>query len=217
MSDDTELSATENRIINGCDRLINGCRAWFTAGEYEHTGDRVKAVLGRTAGGGTAVFFTGGILYALGPWGWATGGLLLALGVWLSGRPGEDSEEDEEITPAAFLELVHDVARGGNVHLSAIREQLAEEHPGTDWHGPATRALCDAAGIRVRDGVRVPGAQPAVTTGIHKADLPPLPQPLSEGAVDDVDAGQYDNNNTNTGPQAEGLVLVPDMLKKARR
>lgn len=112
--------------------------------------------------------------------------------------PEDEVEEDgEEFDPAVFLELVHDLAGGGNVHLVAVREQLAEE-TGREWSGPQARALCAAAGIPVRDGVRVPGARPAVTTGIHRDDLPPLPRPSSGSPVDDVAAGGDANNNTNT-------------------
>jgi hypothetical protein len=112
----------------------------------------------------------------------------------------EEDEGDEDggegFDPAVFLELVHDVAGGENVHLVAVREQLAEE-TGREWSGPQARALCAAAGIPVRDGVRVPGASPAVTTGIHRDDLPPLPRPSSGSPVDDVAAGEDANNNTN--------------------
>lgn len=205
-----ELTGWENRIGTGCSKLGKSCTAWLTAGEYAGR-ERAGAVLGRITGGAAAGWFVGGMVYVAGPWGWSGTGAALCLSVWVAGRPGAGEEDAPEgIDAAAFLELVHDVAQGANVHLSAIRAQLAEEFPGTDWHGPATRTLCDAAGIPVRDGVRVPGAQPPVTTGIHRADLPPLPRPLSEGAVDDVAAGHSDNNNTNTTTEeyAEGVTIV---------
>lgn len=219
MSDD-ELTPWENRIGTGCAVIGRSCTAWLGAVEYEGR-QRTGAIVGRAAGGVATGWFVGGITYAIGPWAWATAGALLAVSVWAAGRPGGTDEEepaDEKLSPAAFLELVHDVAQGGNVHLSAIREQLAEETE-TEWSGPATRALCDAAGIRVRDGVRVPGARPPVTTGIHRDDLPPLPQPLSQRAVDDVAAGHRDNTNTNgAGEQyVEGVTIVPDIMVKANR
>jgi len=126
----------------------------------------------------------------------------------------EDDEPsgDEQLLDAdAFTELVHDVARGGNVHLSAVRARLADELPGIDWSGPAVTALCDIAGIPVRKGVRVPGATPAVTTGIHRSDLPPLPDPNRAAPVGVVAAGQRDNNNTNSVSVeriGEGAALV---------
>lgn len=219
MSDD-ELTPWENRIGTGCAVIGRSCTAWLGAVEYEGR-QRTGAVIGRAAGGVATGWFVGGIAYAIGPWAWATAGALLAASVWAAGRPGGGDEEEpagEELSGAAFLELVHDVAQGGNVHLSAIREQLAEETE-TEWSGPATRALCDAAGIRVRDGVRVPGARPPVTTGIHRDDLPPLPQPLSQRAVDDVAAGHRDNTNTNTGVRyvGEGGIITPDTMQGARR
>jgi hypothetical protein len=99
--------------------------------------------------------------------------------------------------PAEFLELLHDLSAGRNLHLSAVREQLVEE-TGRDWTAQDVTALCRAASVPTRPGVRVPGADPAVTTGIHRADLPPLPRPSSDTPVGVVGAGQGDNNNTNT-------------------
>lgn len=130
-------------------------------------------------------------------------------------EPGEDQDdelEDEEepeddeppIDSDAFRELLRDVAGGENVHLSTIRARLAKEVPGVDWHGPATTALCEAAGVRVRKGVRVAGADPAVTTGIHRDDLPPLSSPAGASPVGVVLAGQHSNNNTNTRTEHVG-------------
>lgn len=134
---------------------------------------------------------------------------------------GEEAEDEDEpddeplLDEDAFRELLQDVAQGQNVHLSAVRAQLLEE-TGREWSGPQARALCEQAGIRVRDGVRVPGAQPPVTTGVHRDDLPLLPSPLGTPPVEVVSAGQHSNNNSNT-PAVDGLVLVPDMMRKGRR
>jgi hypothetical protein len=190
-----ELSAGESRALRGCDHLLRGAAAWFTAADIEK--HAVRAAVGRAIGGALAGWFTGGLAYELGPIAWSASGLVLALSVWAAGAPAvEDEEEQPDIDgmdPAVFLELVHDVAAGGNVHLTAIGEQLREE-TGRSWD---VLALCRAAGIPTKP-VRVPGADPAVTTGIHRHDLPPLPHPLSEGAVGVVSAGEADNNNTPT-------------------
>lgn len=119
--------------------------------------------------------------------------------------PEDEPEDDDEPLPDdelpidldVFLELLHDVAGGGNVHLNAIRERLAEELPEYEWTGPIVTALCAEVGATVKN-VRVAGAQPPVTTGVHRTHLPPLPQPLSGAPVDVVSAGHDSNNNTNT-------------------
>jgi hypothetical protein len=83
---------------------------------------------------------------------------------------GEPEDDGPPLDDAAFVELVHDVARGGNVHLNAIRERLAEELPDYEWTAPDVTALCETAGIPTRKGVRVPGATPTS----HRSP-PPLP------------------------------------------
>lgn len=127
---------------------------------------------------------------------------------------GDDRDDEQLLDLDAFTELVGDVADGRNVHLIEIRRQLAIE-TGREWSGPAVTALCEAAGIRVRAGVRVPGAQPAVTTGIHHTDLPPLPDPYRGAPVDVDAAGQHPNNNTNK-PEVE-RIGEGGALIKARR
>jgi hypothetical protein len=128
----------------------------------------------------------------------ATAGVVLALSVWVAGAPAVEQEGTADgMAPVEFLELLHDLSAGRNLHLSAVREQLVEE-TGRDWTAQDVTALCRAASVPTRPGVRVPGADPAVTTGIHRDDLPPLPRPSSDTPVGVVGAGQGDNNNTNT-------------------
>lgn len=207
MSDD--LSAFENRAVRGCDHLLRASAAWLGAADVdEHP---VRAAAGRAIGGFISGGFVGGVLLELGPIAWSASGVVLALSVWVAGRPTEDVEDDtDSMAPAEFLELLHDLSAGRNLHLSTVRQQLVAE-TGRDWTAQDVTALCRAAGVPTRPGVRVPGADPVVTTGIHRDDLPPLPQPLLATPVGVVGAGHEDNNN-NSGP----LVLVPDMLRKAR-
>jgi hypothetical protein len=126
----------------------------------------------------------------------------------------DEPADDEQLLDAeTFAEIVHAAARGANVHLTAIRARLIEE-TGHDWD---VLALCRTHGIPTKP-VRVPGADPAVTTGIHRHNLPPLPRPLpAPGGV--VAAGQPDNNNTGTPaqPYPDGVTWVPDMMRKASR
>jgi hypothetical protein len=210
------------RIAAGTRRLAVQLGRWHTGRPL--TGwARARAVLARALGGAAVTWFIGGMLYALGTPPWAIVPIWLGTALAASYRDATDKPAEAELTAEAFAELLHDLAAGGNVHLNRVREQLAEE-TGRPWSGPDVRALCDAAGIRVRDGVRVPGATPAVTTGIHRDDLPPLPQSSSSTPVAVVGAGQHANNNTNT-PQVEEIgggaaVIVktgPSNRQEARR
>jgi hypothetical protein len=209
----TDITARHalRQLAAGTAVILRGL-AW--AGEWRET--LARWVLAAIAG---SLALTGAALH---PWLWpvfAIGWAVAAFAAAPELAPDEDEDQDDEPGPDdaddepdddaaedvdqlrhadAFTELVRDLADGGNVHLISIRRQLALELPGTDWSGPAVTALCDAAGIRVRPGVRVPGAQPAVTTGIHRDDIPPPPPTRSATPVGVVAAGQHPNTNNNT-------------------
>lgn len=197
MSDD--LSPFENRAVRGCDALLRASAAWLAGADAEHP---ARAAAGRAVGGVLATWFAGGLLFELGPYAWAGTGAVLALTVWAAGAATEEADDDEPDADEsfAFLELVHDVAAGGNVHLSAIAEQLRAE----TGRQQDVLALCRQHGIPTRP-VRVKGADPAVTTGVHRHDLPPLPRPLSEGVGGVVSAGEADNNNTDITKEPIGV------------
>jgi hypothetical protein len=218
----TDITARQalHQLAAGTRVILRGL-AW--AGEWRET--LARWILAAIAG---SVALTGAALH---PWLWPVLGIgwmaaAFAAAPELEPEDGEDDEgqdepgpddeddadDDEQLLDAdAFTELVRDLADGGNVHLATVRRQLALELPGTDWSGPAVTALCQAAGIRVRPGVRVPGATPAVTTGIHRDDIPTPPPPHSGTPVGVVAAGQHPNNNTNTyvtEPIGEGGRLI---------
>jgi hypothetical protein len=185
------------RITTGTRRLAAGLGRWLAATDLKGW-TRFRGVLGRLTGTAFIAWFLGGMLWAMGTPPWAMVPVWLGCALFASYREQRDADDEraakqaEEIDPVAFAELLHDVARGGNVHLTAIRAQLAEE-TGRDWD---VLALCRAAGIRTRP-VRVPGAAPAVTTGIHKTDLPPLPRVDGGAPGGVVSAGHAANNNSN--------------------
>jgi hypothetical protein len=111
----------------------------------------------------------------------------------------DDSEQLPEVTPAAFLALVHTVigtARG--VHLVTLANALSARLGGA-WEVADVRRLCQAAGQPTRPVVRAPGRGP--TVGIHREDLQPLPQHPGQGlggAV--VVAGQDATTRPTTAP-----------------
>lgn len=214
-----ELSPGEYRAVRGVDALLQAAAAWLCAADVEE--HRVQAAVGRAIGGTLSAGFVGGVAYELGPYAWSAGGVLLALSVWVAGAPATEVDEGiDGMGPGEFLELLHDLSAGRNLHLSAVREQLVEE-TGRDWNAQDVTALCRAAGVPTRPGVRVPGADPVVTTGIHRADLPPLPHPSSGAPVGVVGPGQDANNNTNATVEEigqAGLLIKhgPSIRQEAR-
>jgi hypothetical protein len=211
------------RIGTGTRRLATQLGRWH-AGHGLGGRARVRAVLGRLVGALAVTWFIGGMLWALGTPPWAIVPMWLTAALTASYRDAQEAGEqaEEAFTTADFVELLHDLSRGANLHLSRVREQLAEE-TGRDWTTQDVTALCRTAGVPTRPGVRVPGATPAVTTGIHRDDLPPLPRGSSGTPVGVVGAGQHPNNNTNTPTAteiAEGVVIVttgPSIHQEAHR
>lgn len=211
------------RIATGTRRLATQLGRWH-AGSGLKGWARVRAILGRLVGALAVTWFIGGMLWALGTPPWAIVPAWLTAAITASYRDATDAgEQAKEAFPAAdFVELLHDLSRGANLHLGRVREQLIEE-TGRDWTAQDVTALCRTAGVPTRPGVRVPGATPAVTTGIHRDDLPPLPQGSSGTPGGVVGAGQHPNNNTNkpTATEiAEGVVIVttgPSIRQEARR
>lgn len=135
---------------------------------------------------------------------------------------GEPDDADEAPTgpdPQDVTDLVRDlIGDDTGALLTALRMPL---------HAADTRAvreLLAAAGIPVRAGVRTArGNGP----GVHRADLPALPPPLTDPSPDGVVAGQSANTNTNNALRVEsreGMTIISDpadrhrthSLKKAR-
>lgn len=211
------------RIATGTRTLAVRLGRWHTGRGLKGRA-RARAITARATGSLAVTWFIGGMLWALGTPPWAIVPIWLAAAITASYRDAQDAGEQAEdaFTAADFIELLHDLSRGANLHLGRVREQLIEE-TGRDWTAQDVTALCRTAGVPTRPGVRVPGAQPAVTTGIHRDDLPPLPRGGSGAPVGVVGAGQHPNNNTNS-PTAteitEGVVIVttgPSIRQEARR
>ncbi|MFD8075831.1 hypothetical protein ACFV3E_24640 [Streptomyces sp. NPDC059718] len=125
-----------------------------------------------------------------------------------SGDQEEGDEEAEDATPAE-PEPLPDLTRDetaeylrqllgpeGGVHLATLARALTKASGGRRWETRDARALVTRVGIRVRDGVRVPGG--GVREGVHRADVPPATPPEREGVPESVvAAGEGGNNNGN--------------------
>ncbi|TXS16070.1 hypothetical protein EAO71_35175 [Streptomyces sp. ms191] len=120
---------------------------------------------------------------------------------WWAGRPqaAEDIEEDVEeqpeqepapaVEPGVFIGHVRTaIGTGKGVHLAALAEHLTRA-TGDPWTPALARAACEAAGLPVQRGVRMPGRAPS--TGVKLGALPaPLPAPSVAPPGDVVPAGQ---------------------------
>lgn len=114
----------------------------------------------------------------------AAKGTLKAPAKTASTVPNEDGEEwDEDY----FVPIIWDTLDGSPaVHLTTLARGLAQ-HTGLAWDPDQVRAHCKTLDIPIRPKVRDLGGD-RVSSGVHRDDLPPLPQPLSEGATEPVAA-----------------------------
>lgn len=142
-------------------------------------------------------------------------GILVTL-AWQKGRnwvarrhgsePGEgdtaaQAEERRETVP----ETLHRLAQP-----HAFLADFAEaRHMSTE----TARTVLEALGIRVRRAVRN-GEKTGV--GVHRDDIPPLPQPLSDTPVGAVDQGQPTNQQGVRIEQTDGGFIVYDLTDPHR-
>lgn len=104
----------------------------------------------------------------------------------------------EDVPAAELVALAHHLLDGApGVHLATLAGALGGGHTTA-----TVRALCAAHGIPVRPSVR--DASRRVSPGVHRADLPPLPEPLPDAAkspdVAVVAAGQPATTTPATPP-----------------
>lgn len=127
---------------------------------------------------------------------------------WTARRPQAPADEptaQRHITEAEVIHALHFLA-APNVFLSALAAEL-------DLPIEAARALLEQLNVKVRRAVRV-GETTGV--GVHKDDIPPLPQPLSEDPVDPVDQGQPTNQQGVRIERTEGGFIVYDLTDSHR-
>lgn len=114
-------------------------------------------------------------------------------------------EPSEDLSREELQAAIRD-ALGGSpaVHLTTLAAHLTES-TGRPWDGTQVRAACTTHGIPIRPKVRDLGGD-RVSSGVHRDDLGPLPQPLPEEAqgaeVGDYAAGQDGNATPLHGPHA---------------
>ncbi|REE62146.1 hypothetical protein BX257_4759 [Streptomyces sp. 3212.3] len=109
----------------------------------------------------------------------------------------EDQAQTEDLDVAAALRSL--AGAGRNVLLTELRGELGVADT------KAVRELLDAAGIRVRSGVRTPAGN---GPGVHQDDIPdPFPdQGTSQGGRCSCrSAANANANNAGRGPAEEGL------------
>lgn len=166
----------------------------------------------RLAGGCVAVALVGGGLFALvqavPESAYVLIGAAGTVGVqraraW-NARRREPTAEEKQAPAVDIGEHLRTLADGGqNVLLTQIQKRA--ELPDTK----AVRALLDAAGIRVRSGVRTPAGN---GPGVHHEDVPPLPSPDSGAPSGRCLCSSGANANTNNDPASgarEGVRVEP--------
>ncbi|MGW6459101.1 hypothetical protein ACWF94_24795 [Streptomyces sp. NPDC055078] len=131
-------------------------------------------------------------------------------------QPAPAAEARPEPTRDEVAALLHSLlGETGGVHLKTLAEHL----PAGPWKTAQVRALLGRHGIRVRAGVRAPGADGR--EGVHRADVPPHPSPSAGAApVAVVVPGQSNNNNADDAPtveRREGMSIIRDPADRVRR
>lgn len=131
---------------------------------------------------------------------------------WVARRRRESVDEAADAPAAEQLVTEEDVVQAlrflaaPHVFLSGLAAHL-------DLPMDATRAVLDEMNIKVRRAVRV-GDTTGV--GVHKDDIPPLPQPLSETPVEPVDQGQPTNQHAVRIERTDAGFVVYDLADTHR-
>ncbi|MFC9247767.1 hypothetical protein ACFT7S_28275 [Streptomyces sp. NPDC057136] len=136
---------------------------------------------------------------------WAATSIIAGFAIAMAERDdteqGQEPEQPNAADPADTLTrddvapFLHGLLQDtGGVQLKTLAKALPARPKQARWATRDVRALLARVGIRVRAGVRAPGE--SSREGVHRDDVPPLPQPPSETTpVAVVAAGQSNNNN----------------------
>ena len=118
------------------------------------------------------------------------------------GEPDEQPEEQPLLTAEDIVRALHQLA-APHVFLSSLAAEL-------DLTTEETRAVLEELHVPIRRAVRV-GSTTGV--GVHKDDLPPLPQDPETDPVDGVDQGQPTNQRALT---VEEIGLAGKVIRDSR-
>ncbi|MGW5123272.1 hypothetical protein ACWEQ7_04255 [Streptomyces sp. NPDC004069] len=92
------------------------------------------------------------------------------------GHAGDPTEVPAGPLGEAWREfVVRSISDRQGVHLRDLLRTLHEMGHHPDWEVADVRRVCEAAGVPIRNRVRVRGL--GVTVGVHRDDLCPLPSP----------------------------------------
>lgn len=119
-------------------------------------------------------------------------------------QPSETPAEDplQGLTEGEFVAHLR-TAIGGNsgAHLKALARHLTEA-TSTTWESTDIRAACEAAGVPVKDNVRMPGRNPS--TGVRLSTLPTPSSSLAERRVGDVGTAGQESPTASPTPTPTG-------------
>lgn len=161
-------------------------RGWNALGEHLNIWER----LGALAFAGYVLAYTGlhapriahfAIPIAL--LAWCVAALCVAPPTARDQLPEEDAKTGSDTTAEPRGEawrafVTHAIGDRQGVHLRDLLDGLHQTGHHPDWEVADVKRVCEAAGIPVRPRVRVRGM--GVTVGVHRDDLPPLPEPSPE-------------------------------------
>lgn len=142
---------------------------------------------------------------------WFAAGILAALAYqkarqrWFTRTTSTEAERDEPgkqrlVTDDDVVTALHHLA-APNVFLSALAAEL-------DLSKEEARTVLEELGVPVRRAVRIGNT---TGVGVHKGDLPPLPQDPEHGPVDGVDQEQPTNQQTVRIERTDGGFVIYDL------
>lgn len=124
------------------------------------------------------------------------------------GAPQTADRPADALPEVDFPQVLRDVlGTAPAVHLATLARHLTDT-TGRPWTGDDVRAACRGADIPTRPKVRDLGGD-RVSSGVHRDDLPPLPEPLPEGAQEGPAVSYVAGQDGNATPLPDGNATAP--------
>ena len=172
---------------------------------------RVAGVLVAVVMAGVAVLMLKVVVSAAPYAGWFAAGVLAALAYqkarqrWFMRTTSTETKPDEPgkqrlLTDDDVVTALHHLA-APHVFLSALAAEL-------DLSKEEARTVLEELGVPVRRAVRIGNT---TGVGVHKDDLPPLPQDPEHSPVDGVDQGQPTNQQSVRIERTDGGFVIYDL------